>query len=44
LTETYADGDEFEFVNKIKGGVIPHSFIPGIPGPIKRRTMKWRPS
>jgi len=28
--EPLADGDEFEFVNKIKGGVIPHSFIPAV--------------
>ncbi len=24
------DGDEFEFVNAIKGGVIPHGFIPAV--------------
>jgi elongation factor G len=24
------DGEEFEFVNAIKGGVIPHSFIPAV--------------
>src|SRR4051812_9719041 len=25
-----AEGDEFEFVNAIKGGVIPHQFIPAV--------------
>jgi elongation factor G len=28
--EPLADGDDFEFVNKIKGGVIPNSFIPAV--------------
>ena len=28
--EPIADGDEFEFVNHIKGGVIPTSFIPAV--------------
>jgi elongation factor G len=28
--EPLSDSDEFEFVNKIKGGVIPHSFIPAV--------------
>jgi elongation factor G len=28
--EPLADGDEFEFVNHIKGGVIPTSFIPAV--------------
>jgi len=28
--EPLPDGDELEFVNKIKGGVIPHSFIPAV--------------
>ncbi len=28
--EPLADGDEFEFVNRIKGGVIPTSFIPAV--------------
>jgi len=28
--EPLANGDGFEFVNAIKGGVIPHSFIPAV--------------
>ena len=28
--EPLADGDDFEFVNRIKGGVIPTSFIPAV--------------
>jgi elongation factor G len=28
--EPLSDNDEFEFVNKIKGGVIPNSFIPAV--------------
>jgi elongation factor G len=28
--EPLVDGDGFEFVNAIKGGVIPHSFIPAV--------------
>src|SRR4051812_41928888 len=28
--EPLADGDEFEFVDAIKGGVVPHSFIPAV--------------
>jgi elongation factor G len=28
--EPLPDGDGFEFVNAIKGGVIPHSFIPAV--------------
>ena len=39
-----ADGEGFEFVNKIKGGVIPGSFIPAVEKGVARGdagTASW---